>query len=298
MSRVRFALALLALVFSAIGAPAAFAAAPVDQASWASHKRTVQLPNGVKLAYVELGDPKGAPLLLLHGFTDTSRSWSLIAPYLDGYRLIIPDQRGHGAADAPACCYATSVMAEDARLLLNALGIDKAAVAGHSMGSMIAISLAADHPQRVSKIVLIGSTALVPVKRGDWLFDEVSALKAPLDPNSPFMKEWHPSNQPTPIDPAFATAGMDELLAVQLHVWRGVMRELALVPVGRHAADVKSPVLILSGGKDPLFPAEHHASLVKAFPGAEAHVFADLGHNPLWERPAELGRVIDAFLAR
>lgn len=157
--------------------------------------------------------------------------------------------------------------------------------------------MAAEYPQRVSKIVLIGATALVPVKRGDWLFDQVAALKAPLDPNSPFMREWHPANQPSPIDPVFAAAAMDELLAVPLHVWRGVMRELAYVPVGRHSADVKAPALILSGGKDPLFSAEHHISLLKAFPGAEAHVFPDLGHNPLWEKPADLGRIMARFLA-
>ena len=296
MSRLRVAFALLLFVFAGLGGGAAIAA-PVDQAAWTSHKKQLRLPNGVRLAYLELGNPKGPPLLLLHGYTDTSRTWSLIAPYLRDHRLLIPDQRGHGASDAPACCYATSVLADDARLFLDALGIERAAVAGHSMGSMVAIAMAAEYPGRVSKIVLIGSTALVPVKRGDWLYDEIAALKAPLDPNSPFMHEWHPANQPTPVDPVFAKAAMDELLAVPLHVWHGVMRELAYVPVGRHAADVKAPVLILSGGKDPLFTAEHHDSLVKAFPGAEAHVFAGLGHNPLWEKPAELGRITARFLA-
>ena len=75
------------------------------------------------------------------------------------------------------------------------------------------------------------------------------------------------------------------------------MRELASTPVGRHAADVKVPVLVLSGGKDPLFTAEHHRSLLAAFPTAEAHVYPELGHNPNWERPAEIAARIDAFLA-
>jgi pimeloyl-ACP methyl ester carboxylesterase len=150
----------------------------------------------------------------------------------------------------------------------------------------------------VSKIVLIGSTALAPVKRGEWLYDQVAALKSPLDPRTPFMREWHPGNQPTPVDPAFAKASMEDVLAVPFHVWKAVMRELAHVPIGRHAVDVKAPVLVLSGGKDPLFPAEHHASLLKAFRGAEGQVFPELGHNPIWERPAELGAIIDRFLAR
>ena len=296
MSRIRVALALLLFVVASLGGGAAIAA-PIDQAAWPSLKKVIRLPNGIRLAYVELGNPKGEPLLLLHGYTDSSRSWSLVAPYLEDYRLLIPDQRGHGAADAPRCCYSMSAYADDARLFMDVLGIERAAVAGHSMGSMVAIAMAAEYPERVSKIVLIGSTALAPVKRGAWLYDQVAALQAPLDPRSQFMRDWHPANQPTPVDAAFASAAMDELLVIPLHVWRGVMRELAYVPAGRHAADVKAPVLVLSGGKDPLFPAEHHESLLKAFPGAEAHVFPELGHNPNWERPDLVAAAIKRFLS-
>lgn len=292
--------AVIATLFCAlmlIGASAA-GAASVTQARWNSLKKEVRLSNGIRLSYVELGDPNGEPLLLLHGYTDSSRSWSLVAPYLSRFRLLIPDQRGHGNADAPACCYGTTQFAYDAQLFLDALGIHKAAVAGHSLGSMVAISLAADHPERISRLILIGSTALVPVKRGDWLYDNVVGLKEPLDRSSKFLRDWHPANQPTPVDPVFAKAVEDEYLRMPLHVWRGVMRELAYVPVGRHAADVKARVLILSGEKDPLFPKEHHEALLKAFPQAQAQVFPALGHNPNWEQPekiaAEMARFLDA----
>ena len=296
MLRLKIALALILGVLATLGVPAV--AAPIDQSAWVGLKKEVRLANGIRLAYVELGDPKGEPLLLLHGYTDSSRSWSLAAPHLAHYRLLIPDQRGHGAADAPPCCYGISDYAFDATLFMNAMGIRRAAVAGHSMGSMVAIHMAAEYPDRVAAIALVGSTALAPVQRGAWLYDQVAALKWPLDPASPFMREWHPSNQPTPVDSVFADAVMKELLTVPQYVWKGVMRELAHVPAGRHAADVKARVLILSGGKDPLFPAEHHASLVKAFPGAEAHVFSDLGHNPNWEQPEAVASRIDAFLRR
>ena len=139
-----------ALLIAAFASPAAASAAaeprPVVQQEWQGLKKKVTLPNGVALAYVELGDPEGPPLLLLHGYTDSSRSWSLLATHLGRFRLIIPDQRGHGSSDAPICCYGTVQMADDARLLLDALHIDRAAVAGHSMGSMVAMALAADHP--------------------------------------------------------------------------------------------------------------------------------------------------------
>jgi pimeloyl-ACP methyl ester carboxylesterase len=294
MNRVKLALATLAFVLTAQAAPAP--AAPVDQAGWASLKKEVRLPNGVKLAYVELGDPDGEPVLLLHGYTDSSRSWSLTAPHLARYRLIIPDQRGHGAADTPLCCYSLSTFADDARQLMDQLKIERAAIVDHSLGSMIAITMAAEYPDRVSAMVLIGSTALAPVKRGEWLYDNVAAMPGQLDPQSQFAKDWHPANQPTRVDPAFAAAVNAELYSIPRHVWRAVMRELAEVPIGRHSADVKAPVLILSGGKDPLFPAQHHAALLKAFPEAEAHVYPELGHNPNWEQPETVARRIDAFL--
>ena len=295
MNRIRVALGLMACVLVTLGVPAA-AQPPVDQASWASLKKEVRLPNGLRMAYVEAGDPKGEPLLLLHGYTDSSRAFSPMLPYLSRYRLLIPDQRGHGASDAPECCYGSSQFAYDARLFLDTLGLKRAAVAGHSLGSMVAISLAADYPDRVSKIILIGSTALVPVKRGDWLYDNAAAVKDRLDPATQFAKDWHPANQPTPVEPVFAEAMNADLYRIPGHVWRGVMRELSSIPVGRHAPDVKAPVLVLSGGKDPLFPTEHHQSLLKAFPHARAHVFPELGHNPNWEKPEQVAAAMTAFL--
>lgn len=296
MSAIRLAFGLLLFAFAFHSAPAH--ADPVNQSAWTALKKEVRLANGIRLAYVELGDPDGDPLLLLHGYTDTSRAWSLVVPHLRGYRLLIPDQRGHGASDAPECCYSSSQYAFDAKLFMDALGVRRAAVAGHSMGSMVAIAMAAEYPDRVSSIVLVGSTALAPLERSSWLYDQVAALEFPLDASSEFMRAWHPANQPTPVDPEFADAAMKEILAVQPHVWRGVMRELAYVPVGRHAADVKARVLVLSGGKDPLFPAEHHASLLKAFPSAESTVFPELGHNPNWERPDEIAAAMTSFLDR
>jgi pimeloyl-ACP methyl ester carboxylesterase len=290
----RLLLLALALLAGLAAAPAF--AAPVDQAGWAARKRIVQLPNGIAMAYVELGDPAGAPVLLLHGYTDSSRVWTILAPRLQGHRLLIPDQRGHGASSAPPCCYALSDFSEDARLFLDALGVDEAAVVGHSLGSMVAQQLAADHPRRVSRIALIGSTALAPVRRGDWIWTQIMQLREPIASNRDFLAMWSPGASPTPVDPVFVRHADAEMVAVPPHVWRAVPRALLDLPAGRYAADVRAPVLVLSGGADPLFPAEHHRALLAAYPGAEARVFADLGHNLIVERPHVVGPVLAAFL--
>jgi len=296
MSRLLLALALL--LASPVASPAPAAAAPVDQAGWNARKRQVALPNGIRISYVELGDPAGPPLLLLHGYTDSSRVWTILAPYLESHRVLIPDQRGHGASDAPDCCYAMADLADDARLFLDAMGVDRAAVAGHSMGSLVAQVLAAEHPRRVDRLVLIGSTALAPVRRGDWLWTNILALREPIGSNGEFLRQWSPAASPTPVDPEFVRYADPETAATGPHVWRSVLRELVDLPAGRYAPDIAAPVLILSGGRDELFPAEHHRALVAAFPAAQAHVFADLGHNLVVERPEEVGPVLAAFLRR
>ena len=298
MTRIRFALALALGLFAASPQPAAAAPFdPIDQAGWTQRKRQVTLPNGLRLAYVELGDPRGAPVLLLHGYTDSSRVWTILAPQLANHRLIIPDQRGHGASDAPACCYSMHQYAEDAQLLLDALGVERATLVGHSMGSMVAQVIAAEHPERVDRIVLIASTALTAVRRDNWMWQQIMSLRTPIAGNTEFLRLWGPQSSPTPVDPTMTRWYEPEIAATPPHVWRAVLRELLDVPIGRYAPDVRAPVLILSGGRDELFPAEHHRALVAAYPAAQAHVFTDLGHNLVIERPEEVGPVLAGFLA-
>jgi len=293
MKSTKLALTLLGAAYVGLMSASPALAAPVSQSAWAGSKKVVTLPSGLRMAYVELGDPKGEPVLLLHGFTDSSRSWSLVVPQLERYRLLIPDQRGHGASDAPLCCYGSAQMAFDAVQFLDAVGVERASVAGHSMGSMVAIAMAAEYPGRVNRIALLGSTALVPVRRGDWLWNNINGLSFPIDQNSSFIREWTDGARST--DPSFTAQARAETVAIPQHVWRGVLRELTGVPVARHAADVKAPVLVLSGGEDPFFNAEHHAALIKAFPGAASHLYPKLGHNFLWEQPADVGARLHEF---
>ena len=294
MFRISLAAALLLCVPAAIAAPAN--AAPVDQASWAARKQAVALPNGVRLAYVEAGRADGPPLLLLHGFTDSSRIWTILLPYLSDHRVLMLDQRGHGASDAPACCYSPSVLAEDARHFLDALKVARASVVGHSLGSMVGQVLAAEHPERVDRLVLAASTALTPIRRGDWLWQRTAAAPKLPSSDAAFMAEWSIGASPTAVDPVLVRHWDEDAKRIPGHVWRAIPRELLDVPVGRYAPEVKAPVLILSASADPLFTAEHHQSLVRAYPAAQAKIFAGLGHNFIVERPGEVGPVLKAFL--
>ena len=295
MNRIKIALALLAVILTSLAAPA-MAEAPVDQARWADRKSFVDLPNGIRLAYVEAGNPDGEPLLLLHGYTDTSRAWTLILPYLSDYRILIPDQRGHGASSVPQCCYALADFAYDARLFLDAKGVKKATVAGHSLGSMVAQRFAADYPDRVNRVALLGSTALVPLDRDHWLFKAVESAGGRMEGDPAFLAEWSPAASPTPVDETFTRFADAETVKIAPVVWTSVLRELAALPVSRHAADVTAPVIVLSASKDVFFDERHHAALLAAYPGAEDHVFAGLGHDFIKEKPALVGPTLARML--
>lgn len=270
------------------------AAEPFDHAGWAPLKQAVALSNGITLRTIEAGDPGGKPLVLLHGWTDTSRSWALLLPQLKRHRLIIPDLRGHGASDKCDCCYSIGAFSDDIRLLLDARGIRRAAFAGHSLGSMITQRFAFDHPERVDRIALIGSTTTPAFKPDDGLWQAVMALGDRIDPEDPFIREW--VNGPTPIDTAFLAAVRQETAAIPRRVWRGVAREVMTTQLAAAAAKINAPAMIVWGDQDPLFGADMQAGLRAALPHASFHAFKGLGHNTHWEAPAEIGKLIADFV--
>jgi len=101
----------------------------------------------------------GEPLLLLHGFPDSAQVWRRMIPSLAaaGYRVIAPDQRGFGLTTAPACANAYRIdrIVADALALLDALGIERAALMGHDWGAVIGWTLASEHPQRFTRYIAL-----------------------------------------------------------------------------------------------------------------------------------------------
>lgn len=265
-----------------------------SQADWAGAKKMVKLQNGISLAYVDIGTPTGKPTLLIHGYTDNSRSWSLIAPYLKSRRLLAIDLRGHGKSDAPACCYAYTDFADDASLFLDAMGVAKVDVIGHSLGSMTGQLLAAQHPEKVDHLVLISSTTAIGGGPGSWLWDNVTKLTAPIDPNSQFMKDWYAN--PNPVDEDYITRERTESAATPLHVWNGVLWGTVVNDLTLIAPLVKAPVLVLWGDQDGLFDLSHQEKLEKAYPEAAFEIFKGAGHNMFWEFPEKAAKIISLYL--
>lgn len=120
---------------------------------WSAH--TIKA-NGLEVAYHRTGENSGKPpLLLLHGYTDNGLCWTPVASYFEqDYDVIMPDARGHGQTRGPIGDMAVDLLAADAAAFIKALGLQKPAVLGHSMGGMQSLALAANEPDLLRAAVL------------------------------------------------------------------------------------------------------------------------------------------------
>jgi len=109
---------------------------------------------------------QGTPVLLLHGLASQRRFWDLVVPFLVGSPVVALDQRGHGDSEQPDDGYDTATMTRDALTALDALGLSRVVVAGHSWGGVTALTMAADHPGRVLGVVAVDGGAATPSDTG------------------------------------------------------------------------------------------------------------------------------------
>ena len=309
-ARITMRLGALAALLNLAAGPAWATPAPpplkIDLDEFEHWRKTAALPNGVTMAYIETGNPAGPPVVLIHGFTDNARDWVPLLPELDhSWRIVLVDIRGHGRTSKPECCYTRVDFAYDIRLLLDALGIQRADIVGHSLGSYIAQTFAEYWPERTRRVVLVSSSGgpragceappdQAKVASMDFR-GEIMKLKEPIDPDSKFMIEWWAS--PTPVDEEFLRRQRADAALIPLRVWLAVLDQgLAGPELQATLPRLKAPTLLIWGEKDPIFGAKDRCSLRAALPAAEVKLYPELGHNPFWEDPAAVGAAINAFL--
>ena len=228
---------------------------------------------GVEIAYVDLpseGEDRGEPILLIHGFASTHQvNWvnprwtsTLVR---DGRRVVALDNRGHGRSAKlhDERLYATGLMAEDARRLLDHLGIERADVMGYSMGARIGAFLALAHPDRVRSLVLGGlgrhlvEGAGLPIGIAEAM--EAPSVDALSDPMQRLFRK-------------FAEANGGDLKALAACI-RGSRETLD----PRELAHIHCPVLVAVGTNDPI--AGDPRRLAELIPDAEALDIPDRDHN-------------------
>jgi pimeloyl-ACP methyl ester carboxylesterase len=261
--------------------------------------KSIMLRSRIKLQYVEQGDPPGVPLVLLHGYTDSWRSFELLLPHLPkslhAYALT---QRGHGDADRPVTGYDAYDFAADLAAFMDELGIERAILAGHSMGSQIAQRFAIDYPGRTLALVLMGAFSTLGGNRAvRELWDSaVATLKDPVEPG--FAREFQESTLANPVPEAFLDTIVAESLKVPARVWRAALQGQMQTDLSPELARIKAPTLIIWGGKDGICTRREQDRLAASIRGSEFVPYAGAGHGVHWEQPKRVAVDLRAFVER
>jgi pimeloyl-ACP methyl ester carboxylesterase len=259
----------------------------------------VRLRNGVRLPFIDQGDPSGIPVVLLHGLTDSCRSFEpVLAELPASIRAIALTQRGHGDADRPAAGYRPEDFAEDVAKLLDELGIERAVIAGHSMGATVAQQVAIDHPTRTAGLVLLGSFARFAGNAAiAELWDLATTLSDPIAPE--IAREFQEGTLARPVPPAYLELVIQESLKMPARVWKAALKGL-LGSDGMLAAQrggITAPTLLAWGELDAFVPRADQDALLAAIPAARLTVYEGGGHAFHWEDPACFAAEIATFVA-
>src|SRR5262245_42466351 len=183
--------------------------------------KTVTLANGVRLEIAEKGPRGGVPVVMLHGITDSRHSFDPIWEYLPNeWHVIAVSQRGHGQSDRRPTRYATTDFALDIALLADLLDLSPMVLVGHSMGSSVALQLAADRPDLVRAVVGIGTFASYRHKAAlrAYPYSDVAALQDPV-PDA-IAREFQLSTLANPTDEAMLEVMVRESRKVNAATWR------------------------------------------------------------------------------
>ncbi|MDF9746807.1 alpha/beta fold hydrolase [Natrinema salsiterrestre] len=268
-------------------------------------EHTVTGGGGIELHVEERGNADGRPILFIHGYTQSRRSWTkqLESTLADDFRLVAMDNRGHGQSEKPESAYAESELwADDVQRVIETLELDRPVLVGWSYGGLIISDYLEKYgDEQIAGINLVGAIS----KNGT---DDAMAVIG-----EEFVE----------LIPGFESTDAEESVnALETFVERCVHGELlpedryfmlgynAVVPPhvreGLHSRTlthdedlraIEKPVLITHGEADTIVlpaAAEEHAELIGT---AETSFYPEVGHSPFWEEPERFNRELREFAA-
>jgi pimeloyl-ACP methyl ester carboxylesterase len=256
--------------------------------------RRLHLATGLTTAISEVGDGD-PPLLLLHAWAASRRSFAAILPLLSRHaRVVAVDLRGHGDADKPPTGYDLGTLAADVVAALDALAIPAAVLVGASSGGYVAQQVAVSAADRVAGLVLAGAPRDL---RGRPPFaDEVERIDDPVD--AAWVRSFTAGFTDLDRLPSwYVDLMVDDALRLPAAIWKASLQGLTTSTPPTDTGVIHAPTLVISGGRDHLLGAEQTAALVAAIPGAQWTEYPETGHLVLEEQPDELAADVLAFVA-
>lgn len=230
---------------------------------------------------------EGPPdLLCLHGLVDRLEIWDrVLAPLSERGRVIRADQRGHGESEAPAGPYRREDLAADVAALIVSFGSERAVLVGHSMGGIVSMATALEHPDRVAGLVLIGTASQCSEKVAGWY--ERIAVAGERDGNAGLARAIYGEKSRKVV------TGNAQGIA---HVTR-TLKSLFEDPLTPKLPEIRCPVLLVVGENDPMGP-KASAIIADRLPDAHLEVVPGCGHWVHVEQPEALLKAFDQWAPR
>ena len=268
----------------------------------------------LRMRYLDWGG-EGAPALALHGLASSAHWYDIVAPLLkDRFRIIAPDQRGHGQTTQGNEGYGWHSVASDAVGLLDMLEIEKAIVFGHSWGGNVAVGLAAHYPERVSALVMIDGGFFSPQMLPGATWEAFSQRLSPRDVSgtrAEFLSRmsgqlavcWNAEIERIVQTMVYEQDGqIYDILRPENQAQ--VIRAMWDDPASELWPKIECPALIVPAGPSPERANTDFARTRKrmvelaaaGIPNSRVHWVADTIHDIGYHRPGELAGVILEFV--
>jgi pimeloyl-ACP methyl ester carboxylesterase len=244
-----------------------------------------------KLSYHRSG--RGAPLLLVHGFPLDHAFWNPLLPHLEAhFDCIAPDLRGFGDSPATESGYSLDDMAADLNMLLDALRLPGAFLAGHSMGGYITMAFARRFGSRLLGLGILGSQAAAdPLEKKAGRYDTIEQVKREGVNAVIGMAEK------LTADPRHAPALREVIQRQQPAGLMGALQAMAERPDSASVISALTiPVVIVHGLEDALIPVERAREMKAALPAAMLTELPGVGHSPPFEAPEQTAVALKKLL--
>lgn len=265
----------------------------------------VEVEAGVHVFAQDVGTTDRSTVVLVPGFGMTHEAWDRQVRVLAeaGHRVVAIDQRGHGRSDKPLTGYDVARLSDDLLAVLDALAVTSCSLVGWSFGGQVCFRTAAAAPERVERLVLVGSNAVRASRSPDFPFG------APAEPTIQAMVELELRDRfaarRTTIRSGFGTepspAVVDWMVSqsLQMPSWAAVACYHSMLGTDLLAdiPAVEQPVLQVIGADDPVHSAKGARWLSEQLADTRLAVIPDCGHYPMFEAPAALDQHLLDFLA-
>ncbi len=236
---------------------------------------------------------------LFHEESGSGNMWDDLAAQLARtHRVVRPDLRGHGASPVPPRPYSLEGMAGDALALLDRLGIGKAHWVGLSMGAMVGMAFALEHPDRVGRLVLANTTSSYgPEGRATWQARAQAVEQGGLAAiNDLVMSRYFSAD--FRADHADVVARTSErFLASPAQGYLGCCDAIAELDYAADLARIRARALVIAGAADAGTPPAMSQAIAERIPGAQLAVIPGAAHLSAVEKPAEFAALVKGFLA-